>query len=145
MTTQALTDTLNSLLRGELAATETYQQALSAVGDEPGAADLHRIHADHREAANTLRQYIRTYAGEPDHGPGAWGAFAQVVEGSAKLLGDAAALRALRRGEQSGLAAYEDALEDHGLPLEVRTYIYNTLLTRTRAHLAVLDRLLQGR
>ena len=31
------TNTLNSLLRGELAATETYQQALAKVGQENGA------------------------------------------------------------------------------------------------------------
>src|SRR5207249_3419921 len=89
---QTLTDTLNSLLRGELAATETYQQAMAKVHDEPGAADLRRIHLEHREAANTLRQHVRRHGGEPDHGSGAWGYFAKAFEGSAKLLGNAAAL-----------------------------------------------------
>ena len=58
--------TLNSLLRGELAATETYQQALAKVGNEAGVADLRRIHAEHREAANTLRQHIHVHGGKPD-------------------------------------------------------------------------------
>ena len=49
-------ETLNGLLRGELAATETYQQALAKVGDDPRAAELRRIHDEHRAAANTLRQ-----------------------------------------------------------------------------------------
>ena len=35
------TSTLNSLLRGEIAATETYQQALEKVGDDPGAGRDH--------------------------------------------------------------------------------------------------------
>ena len=47
---------LNSLLRGELAATETYQQALAKVDDQPGTQDLRKIHAEHREAAFLARQ-----------------------------------------------------------------------------------------
>jgi len=50
-TTQGAVDTLNKLLRGEIAATETYQQALAKVGTEPGADALRRIHDEHREAA----------------------------------------------------------------------------------------------
>src|SRR2546430_5979518 len=49
MTTNGV-GTLNSLLRGELAATETYQQALAKVGNDPKAADLRRIHVEHRTA-----------------------------------------------------------------------------------------------
>ena len=64
-------DTLNSLLRGELAATETYQQALAKVGNEPGAEDLRRIHREHRETANELRQHIHSHGGKPDQDSGA--------------------------------------------------------------------------
>src|SRR3954453_8494898 len=56
---------VNDLLEGELAATETYQQALAQVGDEPGAEELRRIHVEHREAANRLRQFVRELGGEP--------------------------------------------------------------------------------
>jgi uncharacterized protein (TIGR02284 family) len=123
----------------------TYQQALEKVGDEPGAADLRRIHLEHREAANTLRQHVRTCGGEPEHHAGAWGTFATAVEGAAKLFGNTAALRALRQGEQSGLSAYEDALKDDNLSLEVKNYIRGTLVAQTREHTAVLDRLIQGK
>jgi len=142
---QTSTDTLNSLLRGELAATETYQQALARIDDEPGAADLRRIHLDHREAANTLRQHVRTYSGEPDHGSGTWGAFAKAVEGAAKLFGNTTAMRALRQGEQSGLSSYEDALDDESLPLECKNLIRTTLIPQTRAHIAMLDRLIESK
>ena len=109
-------DTLNSLLRGELAATETYQMALDKVKEGRGAAELRVIHADHREAANLLRQHVRGMGEEPDHGSGAWGAFAKAVEGTAKLFGESAALKALKEGEESGLKAYDAALEDSELP-----------------------------
>ena len=50
MKTEDQIDTLNQLLRGELAATETYQQAMAKVGSEPGAAELRQIHDEHRDA-----------------------------------------------------------------------------------------------
>jgi len=142
---QTSTDTLNSLLRGELAATETYQQALAKVGDEPGGADLHRIHVEHREAANTLRQHVRGHGGDPDHGSGAWGVFAKAIEGSAKLLGNATALRTLRQGEESGLKSYEGALGDETLLPDCKNLIRNTLIPQTREHIAVLDRLIEAK
>src|SRR5262245_53559837 len=90
---------LNSLLRGELSATETYQQALAKVGNDPKAAELRRIHEEHRDAANTLRQHIHAHGGKPDQGSGTWGKFAKAVEGTAKLFGQTAALKALKEGE----------------------------------------------
>src|SRR5205823_3718669 len=57
---------INSLLRGELSATETYQQALAKVGKEPGAAELRQIHDEHRSAANALRQEVHRLGGKPD-------------------------------------------------------------------------------
>jgi len=142
---QTSTDTLNSLLRGELAATETYQQAMAKVDDEPGAADLRRIHLHHREAANTLRQHVRSQGGEPDHGSGAWGVFAKAIEGTAKVFGNTAALRALRQGEQSGLNSYEKALDDESLPPECTNLIRSTLIPQTREHIAILDRLIESK
>ena len=64
-----MTGTLNSLLRGELAATETYQQALNVLGHAPGAMDLRRIHDEHRDAANTLKSYLLRYLRELRHLP----------------------------------------------------------------------------
>src|SRR5213592_1810214 len=82
------TDWLNGLLRGELAATETYQQALEKLGDERGADMLRKIHVDHREAANAVRLHVRDFGEKPDTSSGAWGAFAKAVEGTATLLGN---------------------------------------------------------
>src|SRR5947209_17111634 len=141
-TTATSTDTLNSLLRGELAATETYQQAMAKCGNEPGAAELRRIHDEHREMANTLRQHIHHHGGKPDQGSGAWGAFAKAVEGTAKLFGNTAALKALKEGEEHGLKDYEAALNDADLPADCRTLIQSDLLPRVRGHIPVLDRLM---
>src|SRR5438046_1852678 len=101
--TQCTIDTLNKLLRGEIAATETYQQAMGKVGQEPGADALRQLHDEHRTAANTLRQHVHQHGGKPDQGSGSWGAFAKAVAGTAKLFGNSAALKALKEGEEHGI------------------------------------------
>ncbi len=133
---------LNALLRGELAATETYQQALAKVGNDTGSTELRRLHDEHREAANTLRQHIRDHGGTPDHGSGAWGAFAKSVEGTAKIFGQTAAMKALKEGEEHGISDYEKALKDDSLSADCKSLISGRLLPQTRAHIPALDRLM---
>jgi uncharacterized protein (TIGR02284 family) len=142
--TNATIDTLNSLLRGELAATETYQQALAKIGNDARADQLHQIHRDHRESANTLRKHVHEHGGQPDQDSGAWGAFAKSVEGTAKVFGNTAALKALKEGEEHGVHSYEDALKDDHLPADCKDLIRTSLLPQTRAHIAVLDRLMSA-
>jgi uncharacterized protein (TIGR02284 family) len=142
MNQQKTIDTLNSMLRGELSATETYQQALEKVSKEPEAADLRSIHADHREAANEFRKHVHQFGGKPDQGSGAWGAFAKAVAGSAKIFGETAALKALKEGEEQGISSYEDSLKEPDLPQECRTLIQSTL-AQCHAHITLLDRLMK--
>lgn len=145
----AATDTtleaLNSLLRGELAATETYQQALAKIGEDRGATELQHIHTEHREAANTLRLAVHHHGGHPDQSSGAWGTFAKAVEGVAKLFGNTAALEALELGEKHGLTDYEKALEDQDLPDDCKVLIRDTLVPQTRSHIQILERLEKAR
>ena len=54
-TTQTTIDTLNSLLRGELSACETYEQALQKFEGRVEAVELRQIHQEHEGATNTLR------------------------------------------------------------------------------------------
>jgi uncharacterized protein (TIGR02284 family) len=138
-------ETLNGLLRGELAATETYQQALAKVGDDPRAAELRRIHEEHRAAANTLRQHIHHHGEKPVQGSGAWGLYAKAVEATAKFFGDGTALKALREGEEYGAREYEKALADHSLPEDCKGLIRARLLPEALAHIPVLDRMMQAK
>jgi len=142
--TQECVGTLNSLLRGELAATETYQQAMEKLKDDPAIGELRTIHVDHRETANTLRQHVHGCGGKPDQGSGAWGTWAKLVEGAAKLFGKTAALKALKEGEEHGVKDYEKALQDGSLPAECQSLIRAQLLPQTRSHITTLDRLMAG-
>jgi Domain of unknown function (DUF2383) len=135
---------LNSLLRGEMSALDTYRQAMEklADSDEPGVADLRALLRDHRDAADALWHHIELHGGSPSQGSGPWGAFAKAVEGAAKLFGNAAALKALKEGEEHGLKDYEDALKDKDLPADCQVMLRG-LLEKQREHIQTLDRLME--
>jgi hypothetical protein len=135
--------TLNSLLRGEMSAIETYRMALEKLegSHEAGVAELQAFRRDHRDAADALWHLMEGKGEKPSDGSGAWGAFAKAVEGTARLLGNAAALKALKEGEEHGLKEYEDALNDATLTPDVRAMI-QTYIARQRSHILILDRLI---
>lgn len=130
---------LNSFLRGELSAIETYGQAIEKVDDASVLEILRRNVESHQWRANALRQRVRSLGGEPSEESGAWGAFARAVEGGAALLGTSAAVAVLEEGEDHGLADYRrDASE---LSPATRQFVQQELLPmqqRTHDSLSVL-------
>jgi rubrerythrin len=136
-------ESLNELLRGEMAAIETYRQALETVEDGPPAETLRTLRLEHRDAADALWHHVEAHGGAPSEGSGAWGAFAKAVEGTARLLGNRLALEALRQGEEHGLERYEEALKK-GLPPDCERLVRERLLPRQRGHLPALQRLIDG-
>ncbi|HTK74344.1 MAG TPA: DUF2383 domain-containing protein [Gemmataceae bacterium] len=136
------TDWLNRLVRGELSAIETYQQALGKMRDAPEATELQAIEADHRSAVRALKDQVLQSGGTPDDHSGAWGAWAKFVEGTARIFGNTAALEALRQGEQHGIKEYERAMEAEELAAETSKLIRSKLLPQAQSHIAVLDRLI---
>jgi len=143
MTNSAI-ERLNSMLRGELAAIATYEQALDNLGTTEAAQPLRTIHRQHVQTADLLRQQIDKLGGIWDVSSGAWGAFAKAVQGAAKLLGNTTALSALKEGEEHGIKEYERALADQNLPAECMTLITSTLLPEARKHVATLEELMAG-
>ena len=142
-TTTPTTDVaaLDSLLRGEMSAIETYRQAREKYGNDPGFQSLQSFQVDHRDAADQLWHHIERFGGKPSEGSGAWGTWAKAVEGTAKLFGNAAALKALKEGEEHGLKEYQSALENKDLAPECLTLIRG-LVEKQRQHIPVLDRLI---
>jgi uncharacterized protein (TIGR02284 family) len=141
---QERTSWLNRLLRGELAAVETYEQAVSQCNGKSCSVDLKLMANEHREAAATLRRHVVEHGGEPSASSGPWGAWAQFVTGTAQVFGTAATFRALKQGEDHGRADYEAALEDEDLDPECKVLIRTTLLPRQYAHLRTLDALIES-
>jgi hypothetical protein len=111
MQTDKNVDTLNSLLRGEISAVETYDQALAKLNDDASLAQpLSECRFSHEQRVSLLRSEVARRGGEPANSSGPWGAFAKLVEGGAKALGKKAAIAALEEGEDHGLRQYRDDL-----------------------------------
>jgi uncharacterized protein (TIGR02284 family) len=137
-------DALNALLRGELAATETYQQAMEKMTASPVNEQLRRIRDEHRTAANEFRKHIHDHGGQPDQGSGVWGTWSKFVEGAAKIFGERAALEALRSGEEQGAGAYMDVLESNDLPEDCKAII-RPIQMQTNEHVSTLNHLMQNK
>ncbi|HSY41188.1 MAG TPA: DUF2383 domain-containing protein [Polyangia bacterium] len=110
-TQKGTVDTLNGFLRGEISAVETYRQALDKLQTSPARVELEQCRRSHEQRVERLRQEVRRLGGTPEEGSGAWGAFANLVEGSAKVFGEKAAIAALEAGEDRGLKLYRDEME----------------------------------
>jgi uncharacterized protein (TIGR02284 family) len=136
------TEGLNRLIRGELAAIETYRHALDKMKDAPEATELHAIMVEHRTAAQVLRDHVKDRGGNPADGSGPWGAWAKFVEGTAQLFGNAAALKALKEGEEHGIKGYESFLNDPNADEECKELVRTQLLPQCRSHVPILDRLI---
>jgi uncharacterized protein (TIGR02284 family) len=136
-------ETLNSFLRGEISAVETYRQALGRVSDDTLRGTLEECRQDHEHRVEELRERIRRLGGEPVESSGLWGTFAKLVQGGADLLGDKAAIQALEEGEDHGLHDYQrDVDQVHG---EARRFVKMELLPaqkRTHERLSRLKRTL---
>lgn len=113
MGTRSSVEQLNSFLRGEISAAETYRIALSKLdANSTARPDLQACLASHEQRIAMLRDAIRTCGGEPAEGSGPWGAFAKSVEGAASVLGEKAAIAALEEGEDHGVADYRRGIDD---------------------------------
>lgn len=134
---------LADLLRGELAAVETYEQALDKIDGFPDGTRLREIHAEHVYSVNALRSRLAQYTTDIPRSSGAWGTFAKAVEGVAKLFGNSAALKALKEGEEHGIKEYERALEKDYLSPEVKSLLVSELLPKCRSHVFTLDRMIE--
>jgi hypothetical protein len=111
-TQQKSVEKLNSFLRGEISAVETYEQAIAKLDNAASRSELEQCRRSHQNRVDQLREQIRLLGGEPSRGSGAWGAFTKLVEGGATAFGEKAAIAALEQGEDQGLKMYRDDIDD---------------------------------
>jgi demethoxyubiquinone hydroxylase (CLK1/Coq7/Cat5 family) len=105
-------DQLNSFLRGELAAVESYRLALEKLDSTIYRGTLLECARSHEQRARLLSEAIVQRGGAPVKSSGAWGAFARLVESGAAAFGERAAIAALEEGEDHGLQDYRRDLAD---------------------------------
>ncbi|MGZ8144716.1 MAG: DUF2383 domain-containing protein [Methylosarcina sp.] len=140
-------DKVEKLLKNELAAAETYHQALEKFEEEAQRneiAYLEPIYEEHTQAVSELQDKIQQMGGTPTTDSGIWGSWSETVMGGAKLIGKDAMLNALLAGEKSGLDDYEEAIQDPDIPSEVSSLIQTKYVNCQQENIRVLNRLLQS-
>jgi uncharacterized protein (TIGR02284 family) len=140
-------DKVEKLLKNEMAAAETYHQALEKFEEEARSneiASLQPIYEEHTEAVSELQERIQQLGATPPSGSGLWGSWSEALMGGAKLIGKEAMLNALLAGEKSGLDDYQDAAADPDVPPEVSDLIKSKYMNSQQENIRVLNQLLQS-
>ena len=138
-------DTLNSFLRGEISAVETYRQAIDRLTDNPLRYQLKECLDSHTMRVDSLRQRVQELGGTPSTSSGMWGTFARMIEGSAAMLGEKATIAALEEGEDHGKNDYQRDLDQ--LDYETRSWFTSRIQPeqeRTHDQLSALKKALKG-
>lgn len=126
-------ESLNALLRGELAAVDSYNHALSHIKDQRLAQTLREGLQSHSHRVRLIRELISRSGLTPAEDAGPWGGFARLITDASSIAGDTALVTALEEGEDMGLTEYEWRLV--GLPGEVHHFVRDKLLTeQMRTH-----------
>jgi hypothetical protein len=136
---------LNSFLRGEISAAETYRMAIDKAGDSqttpPTSGSSGKSRKSTAARHKAIRDRIRELGGEPSDSSGAWGAWAKLVEGAAALFGgDAGSLKALKEGEEHGLKDFNEGLDD--IDTTSAELVQNQLIPAQQRHINLLDQLI---
>lgn len=135
-------DKLNDFLKSEIAAVETYGQAIEKTGQSSTVVQrLVELRQSHAGRARLLKERIVALGGVPAEGSGVWGGFAKLVEGGAKTFGEKAALSALEEGEDKGLKEYRDEIED--LSDATRQFVASMILPEQQRSHDTLSRMLR--
>ena len=124
--TEQSIEQLNSFLRGEISAVETYQQAMDTVKTPASRTQLQQCEQSHKQRVQSLKERIIAKGGTPSEGGGAWAAFAKTITGGATLIGEKAAIQALEAGEDHGLADYRKDIDK--LDPDLRQFVSSQLL-----------------
>lgn len=141
MNSEAVED-LNALLKGELTAVETYNQALPKVENKEIASVLSDCLASHQARVGKLSDAIRDFGGTPDSDTGVWGSWAKMLSGSAATFGDDATVAALEQEEDAQASDYEWRLvKMHG---EHRNLVKNELMPEQQRYRSMLANLLNA-
>lgn len=131
---------LNKVLRGEFSAVEAYTQVIKRFSQDPSVATLAELKREHEENAAYLRDMLDHEGAVPADNSGAWGTVVKTVMTAGQLLGEGAALSALKQGEEHGLKLYKELLSENLTAVDSRL-IKDKLIPRQENHISVLNQI----
>lgn len=130
---------VDSLIRGEISAVESYNQVIAKVKDKAEVTKLETFRAHHEKAVATLKKYAPSEVVYEAQDSGPWGAFVKGFTGVASVFGDKTAIAALKTGEVHGINEYEEALKDETISPELKRVIQTDLLPKQKLHVEAIE------
>jgi len=135
-------DKIREIIKGERAAVETYGQVFEKYGSDSQIDKLRYFSKDHKQAVIELNNIARQSNIEIPESSGAWGTWSKLVTGTAKILGEKSALKALKEGEEHGLKEYEDLLSSSNVPIQLKNMIQERFIPMQKKHIEDIDSLM---
>lgn len=105
-------DLLTSFCKEELAAVQTYEQALTLPPLQKHSDVLGRCYASHARRAHLLQQRIQMLGGRAPEGAGVWSSLVTVLETAAATISENLAILLLEEAEDRGIRRYRERLDD---------------------------------
>ena len=126
---------LNSLLKGEQMAAESYEKFISAVDEEGVKDELQKIQKQHKQHTAMLAEHIQNIGGRPDYNTGITGviANARLTMETKSMNNSFDILKRAYDGEDKGIAAAEKVVSGN-LDDESRKLV-NNILAQDHNHL----------
>lgn len=131
------------ILRGEVSAMEAYTQVMQKVKNGAESHRLEEFLNDHRKAVTYWKSQVEKMNVDIPFSSGPWGDVVEAFVGSAKILGNRIALKALQEGEEHGLEEYKDALENPDLSIEHKKNIKEIFIPNQERHITSISAMMK--
>jgi len=130
-------DSLNDLIALDYDAVHAYESAITRISDASIQNRLREFQGDHEQHIRDLSGYVASYGKEPRKKPDTKGFFIQAFTAITSMMGDKAALTAMKSNEELTNRTYDKALQ-HEWPGPVRRIIEKNR-DDERRHLAYVE------
>lgn len=135
---------LNTLLRGEIAAVNSYDLARKKFATDAAIKTIDKILFNHKSNVDFLKKKIFSKNETPSTNTGAWGLAVELIIKSTKFLGETPLIMALREGEDLGLKDYKYFLSSNVPENKSIHVIKNQIIPNTENNILLLNKLLKS-
>jgi hypothetical protein len=127
---------LEDFCKEELAATQTYEKALTLAPLQRHSDVLGRCYASHRNRANELTDRILGLGGKAPTAPGLWGSLIPTLTSAAAAVSESLAVSLLEESEDRSVRHYRDHI--HELDLANQEFLLERILpAQNTTHAAI--------
>jgi len=134
-------DLCHRLLGMELAASDTYTEALHHFHDDPEQSLLLALRAGHDENIDCLTDHLTALGEQVNSNAQPEGTFQGAVDAISMTFGESATFMALEAGEAALIKDYSETLLNEALPAPLREDLMGRLIPRLERHVAELEKI----